>query len=94
MKTAGFGRKYWLLSCGVGLAVFLLISFLSDNATLGPVAKVLLWPGAAMADLAGFGGHDIQGFFLYIAGNAAFYCAIFLILFGFLKIGAKPSREQ
>jgi hypothetical protein len=94
MKTEKFGRKYWLLSCGVGFALFLLISFLSDNASLAPIAKVLLWPGAEIADLAGFGGHDIQGFFLYIFGNAALYCAIFLILFRFLKIGAISSREQ
>ena len=69
MKTYPFGIKDWLLSCGTGVGVFLLVSSLIDSSKLEPVATVLLWPGAALATVIGFGGHDWQGFVLYFGGN-------------------------
>lgn len=89
MKTVQFGIKYWLSSCGVGLVVFLFISFLTGNSRLEPFADILLRPGAELATLTGFGSHDWQGFLLYILGNLAFYCALFLGVFRFLKVGAR-----
>jgi hypothetical protein len=94
MKTVRFGRNYWLLSCGFGLVVFFLISFMSGNDSWEPIAEILLWPGAAIAAKTGFGAHDIQGFFLYTLGNAAFYCVIFLVLLRFFGVGAKSSSPR
>ena len=94
MKTLQFGIKYWLFSCGAGIALALTLFLLTHSAAVEPAANILLWPGAAAATLTGFGRHDWQGFLLYVLGNLVFYCAIFLALFRFLKIGAKPSRES
>lgn len=94
MTTGQFGIKYWLFSCGAGIGVTLLLFQLTESAAIGPVVNILLWPGAAAATLSGFGGHDWQGFLLYVMGNLVSYCAIFLALFRFLKLGTKPSRES
>jgi hypothetical protein len=94
MKTVQFGIRYWLLSCTAGIGLFLLISFSTGSSSLEPAANILLWPGAAAATATGFGGHDWQGFLLYLLGNLGFYCAFFLLLFRFLKIGAKPPYES
>jgi hypothetical protein len=91
MKTREFGIRYWRLSWSVGAGVFLLISFLTGNRALEPLATFLLRPGAGLATVAGFGGHDAQGFFLYLLGNLAVYCALFLALFRFLKIGRRAG---
>jgi len=87
MKTGKLGVKYWVSSCGTGFVLFLFISFLSGNMTLEPVTNVLLLPGAALATLFGFGGHDRQGLALYMGGNLIFYCLLFLSLFRLLNVG-------
>ena len=89
-----FGIKYWLLSCLVGIAVFVLLSFVAGNAAVEPAANFLVWPGIALATLMGFGAHDWQGFALYILGNAFFYCGVFLALFRFLKIGKRNPIDS
>jgi hypothetical protein len=91
MNTVPSGTKYWVLSCGTGLGVFLLVSFLADNPTLEPTTEVVLWPGAGLATVAGFGSHDMEGFLLYLLGNVVCYCVFFLTLFRLLKIGIKAS---
>jgi len=93
VKTIQFGFKYWLLSCSAGLGLFLLISFCTELASLEKVATALLWPGAAAATVVGAGAHDLQGFLLYILGNCAFYCTLFLGVFRLLKIGAQRSSK-
>ncbi len=80
------GAKYWLLSCSAGIGTFILISFLADTAA-EPIFNVLARPGMALATIAGLGAHDLGRFALYLLGNMAFYSAIFLVLFRFLKIG-------
>jgi hypothetical protein len=82
-----FGIKYWLLSCLVGIVVFVLLSFLVGNAAVEPAADFLVWPGMSLATLMGFGAHDLQGLVLYFLGNVFFYCGVFLVLFRLLKIG-------
>lgn len=94
MRIVQFGIKYWLFSCGAGIALTLLLFQFTESSVVEPAANVLLWPGAGLATLTGFGGHDWQGFLLYISGNLVFYCALFLALFRFLKVGAKMSPKS
>jgi hypothetical protein len=91
--TNQFGIRYWLLSCGAGVGLFILISFLADTAA-DPIFLILARPGMALAAVAGFGAHDLQGFALYLLGNMAFYSALFLGLFRFLRIGVKRPGES
>jgi len=91
VRPGQFGKKYWLLSGGASLLLTLLLFYVSSH--FEPVANVVSWPGAELANLCGFGSHDFLGLVLYIFGNLFFYCALFMILFGLLGVSQeKPTK--
>ena len=93
MKIKSLEVRYLLLSCVFGILAFLSISFLTATSRFQRGADILLSPGAALATLVGYGGHDLQGFVLYIVGNLFCYCLLFLIFFNVLKPGVR-HRER
>lgn len=88
MKLRDFFKpKHLLLSLGIGIAFALFVSALTAASNESPFFYVFLRPGSLLASLAGYGGHDLQGFLLYIIiGNVLFYWASAFLFLWWLRI--------
>jgi len=64
------------LSAALATAIVLALFSLLENAKAGAIARFLLLPGAAAAEVVGQGAHDLGGILTYVVGNVVFYTAI------------------
>ena len=69
----------------LGTMLVLLCFSLSESGELGSLSRLLLMPGAAMAEVLGVGAHDFAGLLLYVLGNVVFYSLVPMLIFVFLE---------
>ncbi len=87
MKLRGFSEpKHLFLSFGIGLGFWLLVSTLAAASNESPFFVVFLRPGSLLASVVGYGGHNLQGLFLFFLGNILFYWALAFLLLSWLRI--------
>ena len=77
--------KNLLWSLGIASMWVLLLFTLTVGSISSRIADTLLKLGAFLANLAGFGAHDLEGLVLYILGNIVFHAVICLLAFWLLR---------
>lgn len=86
--------KYVLRSVGISMAAVTAVFVCAVNGVLSEsVARACLYPGMVLADILGFGAHDLGAYVFIFLGSVLFYSAFVLLLTWFVASRVAPTQS-